>query len=127
MSTGAIKVRISGKLDKSFPLPVSRKIKEVGQRYGIHQFNLVTAEQSYRFMVSEGDKFWGIGPDGREASFEVITSETLGAVAVSHAIGEQFSMPAGSWLISVYYYGKYFMTVTRIVCSLETSHEVLLP
>jgi hypothetical protein len=59
----------------------------------------------------EGDQFLGFGPDGQEASFKTVTSNTVGAAGVSHALGENFFMPAGSWLIRVSYYTRFFIDV----------------
>ena len=109
-----MKTRISKKLNEKYPQPVVDQIKSIASRYSIKSFNAETVTSDKKFYVGEGDSFTGIAADGTSASFEVVSANNIGASGLSHKIGEQFSMPAGTYLINVYYYTKYFMTVYRI-------------
>ena len=108
------KIRISKKMKEIFPPCVLHKIKELGEEYNIKSLNLEKTDEGKAFFVAEGDRYFGIGPDGRTASFEVVTNNTVGAANVSHRIGEQFKMPAGSYLLNVWYYSGYYLTVYQI-------------
>lgn len=104
-------IRISKKLTETFPAPVVKKIQAIGEDYGIKSFNLETVPESKTFYVAEGESYTGIAADGKTASFEVVSENNIGGAGMSHRIGERFAMPAGTYLINVYYYTKYFMTV----------------
>jgi len=109
------KIRISKKLTQTFPAPVAQMIEQVAAGHSsLKSFNLETVDESKIFYVGEGESFTGITADGKSASFEVVSASNIGASGLSHKIGERFAMPAGSYLINVYYYTKYFMTVYQI-------------
>ena len=107
-------IRISKKLNEMFPAPVVRQIKAIAADHHIKSFNLETTSKDRHFYVSEGERYIGIATDGKTASFEVVSENNIGGAGMSHKIGEVFAMPAGTYLINVYYYTKYFMTVYQI-------------
>lgn len=108
-------IRISKQLSKRYPSSVVQAIKDNAERYYIKSFKAETVDTDKKFYVGEGDSFTGIHPNGTQASFEVIAAHNIGASGLSHKIGEQFSMPAGTYLINVYYYDKYYMTVYKVI------------
>lgn len=107
-------IRISKKLDDMFPKNVSHQIRMIAEDHNIKSFELQEVAETKAFYVAEGDSYVGIGPDGKQASFEVVNQNNIGAAGLSHKIGEQFKMPAGSYLLNVWYYDKYYMTVYKI-------------
>ena len=107
-------IRISKKLAQAFPAQVVKKIEQVADSHRIKSFSFETVDENKTFYVGEGESYTGIAPDGKSASFEVVSANNIGASGLSHKIGERFAMPAGSYLINVYYYTKYFMTVYKI-------------
>jgi hypothetical protein len=111
-----MKLRISKQLKDKFPPSVVHQIQIIADDHNIKSFNLEEVSESKSFFVAEGDSYTGIGPDGKTASFEVVSEHNIGAAGLSHKIGEQFKMPAGSYLLNVWYYDKYYLTVYRI-CS----------
>jgi hypothetical protein len=116
----AIRISKGGKFAKMFPDPVADKIRRVAQDYGIKSFDHESTVPSKKFYVGEGDRYTGIFADGQSAGFEVVSEHNLGASGLSHAIGEQFQMPGGTYLVRVYYYTKYFMNVYTVVNALPT-------
>lgn len=109
------KVRISKKLlAQQYPQAVVNQINAIANRYHIKSFNADIVTSNKEFYVGEGESFTGIKADGTSASFEVVSANNIGASGLSHKIGERFSMPAGTYLINVYYYTKYFMTVYTV-------------
>lgn len=110
-----LRVSKSGQFAQTFPKPVAGRIREIAADYGIKSITFQTRQQNKPFVVGEGCRYFGIADDGREASFEVVSANTVGAAGLSHAINSQFHMPAGSWLIDVSYYCGYYMTAYRIV------------
>ncbi len=108
------KILISKKLTQNFPAPVAQMIAQAAASHSIKSFSLETVDESKTFYVGEGETFTGITAEGKSASFEVVSASNIGASGLSHKIGERFAMPAGSYLINVYYYTKYFMTVYQI-------------
>lgn len=111
-------IRISKQLNKRYPAQVVKAIETVASRYHIKSFKAETVNSDKVFYVAEGESYTGIKADGTSASFEVVAGHNLGASGLSHKISERFSMPAGSYLINVYYYDKYYMTVYSIQNSL---------
>ncbi len=107
-------IRISKKLEDMFPKYVSRKIRAIAEDYHIKSFELQDVLETKAFFVSEGDSYIGISPDSRQASFEVVNQNNIGAAGLSHKISEQFKMPAGSYLLNVWYYDRYYLTVYHI-------------
>ena len=79
-----------------------------------YQNSLQVVDETKKFYVGEGERYTGITADGKEASFEVVSANNIGAAGLSHRIGSQFAMPAGSYLINVWYYNGYGMTVYQI-------------
>jgi len=109
-----MKLRISKQLSKNLPAQVVNQITRIANDHHIKSFNFETVGEDKVFYVGEGDRFTGINSDGKSASFEVVSAHNIGASGLSHRIGEKFSMPSGSYLIQVYYYTKFFMTVYKI-------------
>lgn len=107
-------IRISKKLTQMFPAEVVTKINDIAADYRIKAFTLETVSEDKVFVIGEGEKYTGISADGRTAGFEVVSANTIGASGLSHRINSQFAMPAGSYLIRVSYYTKYFMDVYQI-------------
>lgn len=105
------KIRISRKMYQTFPTNVADAITRIAEDYRIKSFTFKTVAEDYKFYVGEGDSYTGISADGRTAGFETVSAETIGAMGVSHRIGAQFAMPAGSYVIRVSYYTKYWMDV----------------
>lgn len=110
------KMRISksGEFTKTFPAEVAATIREIAADYGIKSITTRPQTSSKEFIVGEGYRYTGIHSDGRQASFEVVSANTIGAAGLSHAINSRFRMPAGSWLIIVSYYCGYWMEVVQI-------------
>lgn len=108
------KIRISKKLSQMFPVQVAKRIEQVAADHHIKSFSLQVVDESKRFYVGEGESFHGVTADGKQAGFEVVSENTIGGANLSHRIGAQFQMPAGSYLINVYYYTQYFMTVYQV-------------
>lgn len=108
------KMRISKQLKDKFPPSVVHQIQAIGDDHNIKSFNLEEVAETKAFYVAEGDSYVGIGPDGKTAGFEVVNQNNIGAAGLSHKIGEQFKMPAGSYLLNVWYYDKYYLTMYRI-------------
>lgn len=108
------KTRISNKLSEMFPKKVVTQIKRIEEDYRIKSFNLEDVNENKAFFVAEGDKYIGIGPNGQEAAFEVVSQNNIGATGLSHKIGEQFKMPPGSYLLNIWYYDRYYLTIYRI-------------
>lgn len=106
--------RVSKKLLSQYPTPVADRIKEIADDFDVKSVAEYTVSSDFKFYVGEGDRFYGLVADGREASFEVVANHNLGAANVSHKIGSKFSMPAGTFLIRVHYYTRYWMDVYRI-------------
>ena len=109
-----MKIRISKKSNQILPANVAEKVKGIAADFSISTFNFETVSADESFELDEGHRFFGIGSDGRSAQFEVVSEHSLGARNLSHKIGERFKMPAGSYLILVYYYTRFFMTVYEI-------------
>lgn len=107
-------IRISKKLNEMFPPQVVKQIEATAADHRIKSFSLETVTESKTFYVAEGESYTGIAADGKVASFEVVSENNIGGSGMSHKIGERFAMPAGTYLINVYYYTKYFMTVYQI-------------
>lgn len=108
------KIRISKKLTEMFPKDVVHQIEVIGRDYNIKSFSLEEVPETKAFFVAEGDRYVGVGPDGELASFEVVNQNNIGASGLSHKIGEQFKMPAGSYLLNVWYYAGYGLCVYHI-------------
>lgn len=117
------KIRISKKLSQTFPQAVASKIQAIGEDYGIKSFSLQVVDETKKFYVGEGERYTGIAADGKEASFEVVSENNIGAAGLSHRIGSQFGMPAGSYLINVWYYSGYGMTVYQISPKMVTKRS----
>jgi hypothetical protein len=112
-----MKIRISNKLYNSLPIHVANRVRQVAEDHHIKSFEFFNHEQinsDKKFYVGEGERFYGIHSDGREAHFEAVAGHNVGAAGVTHKIGAEFTMPAGSYLIQVYYYDKFYMTVYAI-------------
>lgn len=118
-------IRISKQLNKHYPVSVVEQIKMIADRYHIKSFKYECVTGDKKFYVGEGDTYIGIKEDGTSASFEVVASHNIGASGLSHKIGEQFSMPAGSYLINVYYYDKYYMQVFNVQKALPDRNNSL--
>src|SRR3990167_3371024 len=108
------KIRISKKLSKMFPPVVAAKIVEVAANYQIKSFDFDVTLPGKIFVIGEGDRYCGITATGETAAFEAIASHNVGASGLSHRIGQEFFMPAGSFLIRVSYYSGYYMMVYQI-------------
>lgn len=108
------KIRISKKLNEMFPKNVVHQIEATGREYNIKSFTLEEVPETKAFFVAEGDRYVGVGPNGETASFEVVNQNNIGAAGLSHKIGEQFKMPANSYLLNVWYYGGYGLCVYHI-------------
>ena len=113
-------IRISKQLGKRYPQPVVKQIESIASRYHIKSFKAETVNTDKQFYVSEGESYTGVKVDGTSASFEVVAAHNIGASGLSHKIGEHFTMPAGTYLINVYYYDKYYITVYSIQPELLT-------
>lgn len=111
------KVRISQKNYKDYPRQIAEAIHNTKKRFCDipKSFTYEEVDSSKTFYIGEGDYYRGIRPDGKEASFQVVSSSTLGASGLSHKIGERFQIPSGSYLICVSYYQTYHMSVYKIL------------
>lgn len=118
------KIRIGKKLNDMFPPKVAHQIMMVADDHKIKSFNLEETPETKAFFVAEGDQYTGIGPDGKMASFEVVNQNNIGAAGLSHKIGEQFKMPADSYLLNVWYYDHYYLTVYHILPKQLSPHSV---
>lgn len=117
-----MKIRISKSLYHNWPKSVVNRIMGIATDYNIKSFNFEQVEPSKLFYVGEGDRFWGLDMNGKEAGFEAVANHNVGAANVTHKIGAEFSMPAGSYLIQVYYYDKFYMSVYIIAARNLESH-----
>lgn len=112
-----MKARISkaGKFSKMFPRNVANEIRKIAEEYpNVRSVNITDVDQDYTFYVGEGYNYTGLASNGKKARFQVVSENTIGAMNVSHRIGERFSMPEGTYLVQVSYYSGYHMTVYRI-------------
>lgn len=98
-------IRISKQLGKRYPQPVVNQIKSIAERYHIKSFKAETVTPDKKFYMAKDEKSY--------KTFGLIAAHNIGASAL-YRIGEQFSMPAGTYLINVYCYDKYYMTVYQI-------------
>jgi len=108
------KIRISKKLTEKFPAVVVAKIIEIAASHNIKTFDFDVTFPGKVFVIGEGDHYTGIDATGKEAAFEAIADHNVGASGLTHKIGQEFFMPAGSFLIRVSYYSGYYMTVYQI-------------
>lgn len=111
------KIRISksgqfAKLD--IPAPVKAKIVEVSTDYRLSSFNYTVCNTPRDFVVGEGERYYGIFPDGTSIDFEVQAQHNMGASGLSHAINSSFAMPNQTYLIVVGYYQGYHMSVYKM-------------
>ena len=113
-ATAKIRISKGGKFAQVFPAAVQEVIKKAADGHRISTINYRISRPTEMFYVSEGHEYVGIKSDGTVASFEVVSSNTIGAAGLSHAIGSTFQMPVGSYLIEIGYYGQYWMDVTHI-------------
>lgn len=120
-----MKIRISKKVNGLYPKTVADIIRQQASQYQIKSFNAETVDTSKQFYVGEGERFTGIKENGTTASFEVVAEHNIGASNVTHRIGERFTMPAGSYLINIYYYDKFYMTVYKIQTLLPDKEDSL--
>jgi hypothetical protein len=109
-----MKKRIGRKGLTGMPEAVQQRLREFGERFHVASFDHQVIDARRSFPIMEGNRFCGFGADGQEASFETVTSDTIGASGVSYAIGKRFCMPVGSWLIRVQYYTRFFIEVFEV-------------
>jgi len=108
-------VRFSKKVKSELPPLVVEKIAMIKDRYpGIKTFSLYTVEDGYQIYFGEGDSFWVIQND-RCQHVEMVHSNILGASGVHYDIGAKVSAPAGTWILKVWYYNRYYLNVTNVV------------
>jgi len=107
------KHRISKKLLQSLPEKVAATIKAVADDYRIASFTYEAVPDGYKFYAGEGCRFWAMrGEDTR--SMRMVHEAIMGASGVSYRIGEEFSLPLGSWLIEISYYTRFWMRVYHV-------------
>ena len=114
------KVRISkgGKFAGYFTQDVADQIRQIAKRNHVASATIIDVAPDKTFVVGEGEFYSAMHPDGRNASFQVVSENTLGASGVSHAINSEFQLPAGTTLVVVGYLGGYYMSVYRITAGL---------
>jgi hypothetical protein len=109
-----MRISKAGVFAKTFPKPVADVIRKAAASYNIKSLSFTEVEADKLFSISEGDKYIGIYPNGKAASFEAVAQHNVGASNVTHRIGKQFGMPSNTYLVCVHYYGGYMMHVDHI-------------
>jgi len=110
-----MRISKAGVFAQTFPRPVAAVIRTQAERYNIKSLSFSEVNADKAFSIGEGDKYTGIYPNGKAASFEAVASHNIGAANVTHRIGQRFAMPIGTYLVCVHYYGGYLMHVDRII------------
>ena len=114
-----IKISKGGKLKELLPLVIQNRVIGIAEQFRIAQADYQTVDPDKVFVVGEGESYFGFWEDGREASFEVVSQNTIGASGLSYSINSQFSMPNGTYLVRVSYYTRYWMDIYKIQNKLE--------
>jgi len=110
-----MKVWIGKKGLKDYPPRVADKIRAIAEQFHVSRFEARDELPTHWFYVAEGHRYYGMYSDGKGYGFDVVAEHNLGAAGLSHAIGEEFSMPSGTYLVEIEYYTRWLMTVYRIV------------
>lgn len=110
----SIKTCISKPALAAFPEPVRDAIRAYADRFAIKSLTFVTVDPKHTWWAGEGEHYTLIY--GAETqSVETVAEHNVGARYVLYeAIGTTFSAPVGAWVVEVYYYGKFFMTVFNV-------------
>lgn len=106
----------AGMMAQDYPERVADEIRLIAKTHRVKSFEALTVTSSRVFFVGEGDYIHGVMGNGTGPifGFQTVSQHNVGGSGMSHAIGEEFNMPNGSYLIRVFYYTKYWMTVYRI-------------
>jgi hypothetical protein len=109
-----MRISKAGVFAKTFPKPVADVIRKVAASYDIKSLSFSEVEADKIFSIGEGDKYIGIYPNGKVASFEAVAQHNVGASNVTHRIGQRFGMPSNTYLVCVHYYGGFMIHVSYV-------------
>lgn len=109
------KVRLSKKFYAALPEFVATRIAAIAEDYRIagNQVRFNAQAEGYRVYAGEGDRIEIIVGE-KSAAAEMVSENTLGAAGLCHGIGNETTPPVGSFVVTVSYYGGYFMTIDNI-------------
>lgn len=117
--------RVSHKLLRDLPPLVAATVKYVAEDYGLSTLRYERVGADHQFYAAEGSRFWAVRGD-ELAHVEMAAEHNLGAVGLCPQVGRRFSLPVGSWLVEVAYYGKYFMYLYHVASPDQGPNQKLL-
>ena len=109
-----MRISKAGVFAQTFPAPVAAVIRKEAGRYNIKSLSFSEVKADKFFSIDKGDKYIGIYPNGKAASFEAVASHNVGSINATHRIGQCFAMPVSTYLVCVHYYGGYRMHVDYV-------------
>lgn len=113
------RIRVSKKFYGELPADVAQVVKDKVDHFGSGMLKMVTVcsePAGYAHYCGEGERITVVY-GGQAMGIEMVDSSTLGASGLRHEIGHRQPMPAGAWIVSVYYgygYGKYLMRIINV-------------
>jgi hypothetical protein len=107
------KIRLSKKFYAALPANVAERIAAIAADYRIASARFNAQAEGYKVYAGEGDRIEVIVGEKR-AAVEMVSENTLGASGLCHSIGDRIAPPVGSFVITVSYYGGYWMTIDNI-------------
>lgn len=106
------KIRISKKLATEIPAEVYAAIVAAADHTNIKSFSY-EQKPTHKIYAGEGERYTVIYM-GQAMSVEMVAEHNLGAANVRHEIGSVVNVPAGTVVIRVGYYGRYYMDVVNV-------------
>jgi hypothetical protein len=108
------RIRISKKLKSALPTNVAQAVEDLAESYNIKSLSLRSEPAGYQLRAGEGERIRILQGD-LDADVEMIAAHNLGATGLSMKIGERTPpLPAGTWIIRVSYYTRYWMDLINI-------------
>jgi hypothetical protein len=109
----AKRIRISKKLLKELPTMVAEKVKRLADGYGIKSTTIESKPEGYKVYPREGDRVEMVYGENSQG-IEFFTENSVGASGVSYNLSGHTEPPAGTWVIRVSYYTKYWMDIVNV-------------
>lgn len=106
-------IRVSKKSLAAFPTEVSEAIKFLADDYQIKSFSFKSVTADTKFYAGEGHRYTVITGE-KQSSVEMVAEHNFGASGVSYNIGQEFTVPVGSFVLKISYYTKFWLDVTNV-------------
>ena len=102
---------------KSLPVKVSARVLDLQKRYRTRNCTLYIESPTWKLYLAEGETYTCFDGKGREFTLRMQSQHSFhaGGHKMSHRIGDQHSLPEGSWVVRfVLFCGKPYIDVYHV-------------